>query len=66
MLRALNSSIKAAHSWVHDNVTRYVSSARTGLRIDYVHYGAWGNSYDGEIEENAQEREFEIMDLELP
>lgn len=33
MLRSLNSSVKAAESWVHDNLTRYLSG-RT--RIEYV------------------------------
>ena len=38
MLRSLNSSKKAAESWVHDNVTRYVSSSGrgSGVRIEYI------------------------------
>ncbi|XP_023764329.1 glucan endo-1,3-beta-glucosidase 9 [Lactuca sativa] len=36
MLRSLNSSVKAAESWVHDNLTRYLSG-RT--RIEYVAVG---------------------------
>ncbi|XP_034701509.1 glucan endo-1,3-beta-glucosidase 9 isoform X2 [Vitis riparia] len=41
MLRSLNSSKKAAESWVHDNVTRYVSSSGrgSGVRIEYVAVG---------------------------
>ncbi|KAK4780233.1 hypothetical protein SAY87_016339 [Trapa incisa] len=38
MLRSFNSSIKAAESWVHDNVTRYFSGGR-GVRIEYVAVG---------------------------
>ncbi|KAJ9543433.1 hypothetical protein OSB04_023140 [Centaurea solstitialis] len=34
MLHALNSSVKAAESWVHDNLTRYLSSDRT--RIEFI------------------------------
>lgn len=33
MLRSLNSSIKSAESWVHDNLTRYLSGH---TRIEYV------------------------------
>lgn len=36
MLKSLNSSKKVAESWVHDNVTRYVSSGNSGVRIEYV------------------------------
>lgn len=36
MLRSLNSSKKAAESWVHDNVTRYLSTGGSGARIEYV------------------------------
>lgn len=36
MLRNLNSSKKAADSWVHDNVTRYVSNGGSRARIEYV------------------------------
>ena len=36
MLRSLNSSKKAAESWVHDNLTRYYSDAASGIRIEYV------------------------------
>lgn len=33
-LRTLNSSKKAAESWVHDNVTRYVSNGGSGVKIE--------------------------------
>lgn len=36
VLRGLNSSRKAAESWVHDNVTRYISNGGSGVRIEYV------------------------------
>ncbi|KAM0064122.1 putative glucan endo-1,3-beta-D-glucosidase [Helianthus debilis subsp. tardiflorus] len=36
MLRTLNSSVKSAETWVHDNLTRYLS-ART--RIEYITIG---------------------------
>ncbi|KAK4352474.1 hypothetical protein RND71_027992 [Anisodus tanguticus] len=36
MLRSLNSSLKSAHSWVHDNLTRYFSN---GARIQYIAVG---------------------------
>lgn len=36
MLRGLNSSLKAAQSWVHDNITRYFSEASSKVRIEYV------------------------------
>ncbi|XP_015572680.2 glucan endo-1,3-beta-glucosidase 9 [Ricinus communis] len=39
MLKTLNSSKKAADSWVHDNVTRYFSAGTTGVRIQYVAVG---------------------------
>uniref|UniRef100_A0A6M2EWV7 glucan endo-1,3-beta-D-glucosidase n=1 Tax=Populus davidiana TaxID=266767 RepID=A0A6M2EWV7_9ROSI len=39
MLKSLNSSKKVAESWVHDNVTRYVSSGSSGVRIEYVAVG---------------------------
>uniref|UniRef100_A0A5B7CCR8 glucan endo-1,3-beta-D-glucosidase n=1 Tax=Davidia involucrata TaxID=16924 RepID=A0A5B7CCR8_DAVIN len=39
MLRSLNSSKKAAKSWVHDNLTRYFSDAGGGVRIEYVAVG---------------------------
>ncbi|KAL5580658.1 hypothetical protein UlMin_013100 [Ulmus minor] len=39
MLRSLNSSRKAAQSWVHDNVTRYVSNGGSRVRIEYVAVG---------------------------
>ncbi|KAK3019349.1 hypothetical protein RJ639_003880, partial [Escallonia herrerae] len=35
MLRGLNSSEKAAESWVHDNLTRYLSDSAGGVRIHY-------------------------------
>ncbi|KAI3676379.1 hypothetical protein L1987_85985 [Smallanthus sonchifolius] len=36
MLRTLNSSVKSAESWVHDNLTRYLS---THTRIEYIAIG---------------------------
>ncbi|PRQ34637.1 putative glucan endo-1,3-beta-D-glucosidase [Rosa chinensis] len=39
LLRSLNSSKKAAQSWVHDNVTRYVSSGDSRVKIEYVAVG---------------------------
>ncbi|KAL0388985.1 UNVERIFIED_CONTAM: Glucan endo-1,3-beta-glucosidase 9 [Sesamum calycinum] len=39
MLRTLNSSLKAAESWVHDNLTRFVSDGATSVLIDYVAVG---------------------------
>ncbi|XP_054799259.1 glucan endo-1,3-beta-glucosidase 9 [Prosopis cineraria] len=39
MLRGLNSSKKAADSWVHDNVTRYFLNGGSGVRIEYVAVG---------------------------
>lgn len=39
MLRSLNSSKKAAESWVHDNLTRYFSDTGTGVRIEYIAVG---------------------------
>ncbi|KAM7259219.1 hypothetical protein ACFE04_014960 [Oxalis oulophora] len=38
MLKSLNSSRKAAESWVHDNVTRY-SGPTAAVRIQYVAIG---------------------------
>lgn len=35
LLKSLNSSKKAAESWVHDNVTRYVSSGGSRVKIEY-------------------------------
>lgn len=35
LLKSLNSSKKAAGSWVHDNVTRYVSSGGSRVNIEY-------------------------------
>ncbi|KAL0458504.1 UNVERIFIED_CONTAM: Glucan endo-1,3-beta-glucosidase 9 [Sesamum latifolium] len=39
MLRSLNSSLKAAESWVHDNLTRFVSDGASRVLIDYVAVG---------------------------
>ncbi|XP_044504959.1 glucan endo-1,3-beta-glucosidase 9-like [Mangifera indica] len=40
MLKSLNSSKKAAESWVHDNVTRYISpDGGSRVRIEYVAVG---------------------------
>ncbi|XAR60774.1 Glucan endo-1,3-beta-D-glucosidase, partial [Bertholletia excelsa] len=39
MLRSLNSSRKAAESWVHDNLTRYFSDGGGGVRIEYIAVG---------------------------
>ncbi|XP_014489640.1 glucan endo-1,3-beta-glucosidase 9 [Vigna radiata var. radiata] len=39
MLRSLNSSKKAADSWVHDNVTRYMPNGGSVTRIEYVAVG---------------------------
>ncbi|XP_044480241.1 glucan endo-1,3-beta-glucosidase 9 [Mangifera indica] len=40
MLKSLNSSKKAAESWVHDNVTRYISSGGgSRVKIEYVAVG---------------------------
>ncbi|KAL3624007.1 hypothetical protein CASFOL_032823 [Castilleja foliolosa] len=39
MLRSLNSSLKAAEGWVHDNLTRYVSDGASRVLIDYVAVG---------------------------
>lgn len=36
MLRSLNSSLKTAESWVHDNLTRYFSDGTSRFRIEYV------------------------------
>lgn len=35
MLKVLNGSVKAAQSWVHDNLTRYVSGGGK-TRVEYV------------------------------
>lgn len=34
MLRGLNSSLKAAESWVHDNLTRFVSDGASRVLIE--------------------------------
>ncbi|KAM1255795.1 hypothetical protein ACFX2G_030590 [Malus domestica] len=40
LLKSLNSSKKVAESWVHDNVTRYVSNGDDGgVKIEYVAVG---------------------------
>ncbi|XP_030524454.2 glucan endo-1,3-beta-glucosidase 9 isoform X1 [Rhodamnia argentea] len=39
MLRTLNSSKKAAESWVHDNVTRYFPAGGPRVRIEYIAVG---------------------------
>ncbi|GMG98191.1 hypothetical protein Nepgr_000031 [Nepenthes gracilis] len=39
LLKSLNSSFKAAKSWVHDNVARYVSSDGSRVRIEYIAVG---------------------------
>ncbi|XP_012839262.1 PREDICTED: glucan endo-1,3-beta-glucosidase 9 [Erythranthe guttata] len=39
MLRGLNSSLKAAESWVHDNLTRFVSDGASRVLVDYVAVG---------------------------
>ncbi|XP_051131743.1 glucan endo-1,3-beta-glucosidase 9 isoform X2 [Andrographis paniculata] len=39
MLRSLNSSLKAAESWVHDNLTRFVSDRASRVLIEYVALG---------------------------
>lgn len=39
MLKSLNSSKKAAESWVHDNVTRYFSGGTNRVRIEYIAVG---------------------------
>ncbi|KAL9415722.1 hypothetical protein AB3S75_039001 [Citrus x aurantiifolia] len=40
LLKSLNSSKKAAESWVHDNVTRYFSAGHgNGVRFEYVALG---------------------------
>ncbi|KAL8129039.1 hypothetical protein V2J09_018194 [Rumex salicifolius] len=38
-LRGLNSSLKAAESWVHDNLTRYLSADASKVRIEYIAVG---------------------------
>ncbi|MCE3050676.1 hypothetical protein HAX54_047843 [Datura stramonium] len=35
MLHSLNSSLKTAESWVHDNLTRYFSDGASRFRIEY-------------------------------
>lgn len=39
MLRSLNASLKAAESWVHDNLTRFVSDGASRVLIDYIAVG---------------------------
>ncbi|CAO2840038.1 unnamed protein product [Amaranthus hypochondriacus] len=39
MLPKLNSSFKAAQSWVHDNLTRYLSDSSPKVRIQYIAVG---------------------------
>ncbi|XVF46199.1 hypothetical protein PTKIN_Ptkin03bG0008300 [Pterospermum kingtungense] len=39
IIKTLNSSRKAAQSWVHDNVTRYFSHGGAGVKIEYVAVG---------------------------
>ncbi|WOL01902.1 glucan endo-1,3-beta-glucosidase 9-like [Canna indica] len=39
MLRSLSSSKSAAASWVHDNVTRYLTGNGGGVRIEFVVIG---------------------------
>ncbi|XP_027090637.1 glucan endo-1,3-beta-glucosidase 9-like [Coffea arabica] len=39
MLRSLNSSLKAAESWVHDNLTRYVSDGAGSVRVEFIAVG---------------------------
>ncbi|XP_022847133.1 glucan endo-1,3-beta-glucosidase 9 [Olea europaea var. sylvestris] len=39
MLRSLNSSLKAAESWVHDNLTRFVSGGASRVQIEYIAAG---------------------------
>ncbi|GAB4860248.1 hypothetical protein Ancab_011728 [Ancistrocladus abbreviatus] len=39
LLKSLNSSLKAAESWVHDNFTRYVSNDGGRVRIEYIAVG---------------------------
>jgi len=36
MLHSFNSSLKAAQSWVHNNLTRYFSNGSSKIRIQYV------------------------------
>lgn len=36
MLKTLNGSVKAAESWVHDNLTRYLTDRARGARIEYA------------------------------
>ncbi|KAL2899285.1 Glucan endo-1 3-beta-glucosidase 9 [Bienertia sinuspersici] len=39
MLPKLNSSLKVAQSWVHDNLTRYLSDSSPKVRIQYIAVG---------------------------
>ncbi|KAJ0979297.1 hypothetical protein J5N97_014771 [Dioscorea zingiberensis] len=39
MLKSLSSSKKAAQSWVHDNITRYIPATGGGVRIEYIAVG---------------------------
>ncbi|CAN0903990.1 Glucan endo-1,3-beta-glucosidase 9 [Linum grandiflorum] len=39
VLRTFNSSKKAVDSWVHDNVTRYFSAGKSGVRIESIAVG---------------------------
>lgn len=39
MLRSLNSSLKTAESWVHDNLTRYFSDGTSRFRIEFIAIG---------------------------
>lgn len=36
MLKSLNSSLKVAEAWVHDNLTRYLANGGGGVRIEYA------------------------------
>lgn len=51
MLLRLNSSFKVAQSWVHDNLTRYISQSSPKVRIKYIAVGnnpflqAYGGQY---------------------
>lgn len=39
MLKSLNSSLKVAEAWVHDNLTRYLANGGGGVRIEYIAIG---------------------------
>ncbi|OUZ99164.1 Glycoside hydrolase [Macleaya cordata] len=39
MLKSLNASKKAAESWVHNNLTRYLSDGGGGVKIEYIAVG---------------------------